>query len=246
MQTYGKERELGIWYWELVFADICYFPYHFFGRVLANSKFQIPNSCTQRQLRLLIKCFISSSKKLFTIPRQPGQPDCLFSLCAFHEHRPHCAHLAHARRGHLQIVAGAAGTPVQVGMRGIRGAIIVITIAAAGCGGNGPSGVSVCENQIPPPAACMTQCDPAPGAPTTCPGGYHCTADGKCDAVCTQGGGECGEGYRCTPDGRCVGNDECIGLECKIVKCDAQGKPPTSISGTVTTSVIGAMSLAGS
>lgn len=118
-------------------------------------------------------------------------------------------------------------------MRGIRGAIIVITIAAAGCGGNGPSGVSVCENQIPPPAACMTQCDPAPGAPTTCPGGYHCTADGKCDAVCTQGGGECGEGYRCTPDGRCVGNDECIGLECKIVKCDAQGKPPTSISGTV-------------
>jgi hypothetical protein len=118
-------------------------------------------------------------------------------------------------------------------MRGIRVAIIVIAIAAAGCGGDGPSGVSVCDNQVPPPAACMTQCDPAPGAPTTCPGGYHCTEDGKCDAVCTAGGGECGDGYRCTPDGRCAGNDECIGLECKIVKCDAQGKPPTSISGTV-------------
>jgi len=79
----------------------------------------------------------------------------------------------------------------------------------------------------------MTACDPSPGAPTTCPGGYHCTEDGKCDAVCTQSGGECGDGYRCTPDGRCAGNDECIGLECKIVKCQDQGKPSTTISGTV-------------
>ena len=118
-------------------------------------------------------------------------------------------------------------------MRGIWTAIVVVTIAAAGCGGSDPSGKSVCDNQIPPPAACMTQCDPAPNAPTTCPGGYHCTEDGKCDAVCTQGGNECGDGYRCTPDGRCAGNDECIGLECKIVKCDKMGMPPTSISGTV-------------
>ena len=118
-------------------------------------------------------------------------------------------------------------------MREIRFAIVVFAIAAAGCGGDGPSGKSVCDNQVPPPAACMTQCDPTPNAPTTCPGGYHCTEDGKCDAVCTQGGGECGDGYRCTPDGRCAGNDECIGLECKIVKCDKMGKPPTSISGIV-------------
>ncbi len=117
-------------------------------------------------------------------------------------------------------------------MRGIRVAIVV-AFAAAGCGGDGPSGVSQCETQVPAPPACMTACDPSPGAPTTCPGGYHCTEDGKCDALCTQTGNECGDGYRCTPDGRCVGNDECVGLECKIVKCQAQGKPSTTISGTV-------------
>ena len=79
----------------------------------------------------------------------------------------------------------------------------------------------------------MTQCDPAPGAPATCPGGYHCTEDGTCDAVCSQAGMECGDGYRCTPDGRCVGNDECVGLECKIKDCIKDGKPATTISGTV-------------
>ena len=111
--------------------------------------------------------------------------------------------------------------------------VSVVVWTAAACGGNGPSGVSVCENQVPPPAACQTACDPSPGAPTTCPGGYHCTEDGKCDAVCTQGGNECGDGYRCTPDGRCAGNDECIGLECQIVDCAKQGMPSTTISGTV-------------
>jgi hypothetical protein len=79
----------------------------------------------------------------------------------------------------------------------------------------------------------MTQCDPTPGAPATCPGGYHCTEDGVCDAVCSQAGMECGDGYRCTPDGRCVGNDDCIGLECKIKDCAKDGKPLTTISGTV-------------
>ena len=79
----------------------------------------------------------------------------------------------------------------------------------------------------------MTQCDPAPGAPATCPGGYHCTEDGFCDAKCTPGGMECGDGYRCTPDGRCVGEDECVGLECNIKDCEKDSKPPTTISGTV-------------
>ena len=79
----------------------------------------------------------------------------------------------------------------------------------------------------------MTQCDPSPNAPATCPGGYHCTEDGHCDAVCTAAGNECGDGYRCTPDGRCVGNDECVGLECKIKDCAKDGKPLTTISGTV-------------
>jgi hypothetical protein len=79
----------------------------------------------------------------------------------------------------------------------------------------------------------MTQCDPSPGAAATCPGGYHCSADGTCDARCTVTGAECGEDFRCTPDGRCVAEDDCVGLECNVAKCDAQGKPPTTISGTV-------------
>jgi hypothetical protein len=79
----------------------------------------------------------------------------------------------------------------------------------------------------------MTQCDPTPGAPATCPGGYHCTEDGTCDALCSQAGMECGDGYRCTPDGRCVGEDACVGLECDIKDCAKDGKPLTTISGTV-------------
>jgi len=79
----------------------------------------------------------------------------------------------------------------------------------------------------------MTRCDPSPGAKVTCPGGYHCTPDGTCDAVCTASGGECGDDYRCTPDGNCVRANDCVGLECDIVKCTQQSKPPTTISGQV-------------
>jgi hypothetical protein len=79
----------------------------------------------------------------------------------------------------------------------------------------------------------MQACDPSPGAPNTCPAGYHCAPDGHCDAFCTPGGGECGAGYTCTPDGRCKGDGECTGLECNIVDCNAQGKPSTTIKGTV-------------
>lgn len=79
----------------------------------------------------------------------------------------------------------------------------------------------------------MTECDPTPGVPNTCPGGYHCAPDGFCDARCTPTGNECGDGYRCTPEGRCVGVDECVGLECNIVDCDAQGLPATTVTGTV-------------
>lgn len=79
----------------------------------------------------------------------------------------------------------------------------------------------------------MSSCDPSPGAGATCPGGYHCSADGQCDALCTPSGNECGDGYRCTPDGRCVGDDDCVGLECNVVSCTQQGKPPTTITGTV-------------
>jgi len=64
---------------------------------------------------------------------------------------------------------------------------------------------SVCS-EVPPPAACMTACDPAPGAANQCPVGYHCSGDGSCDAQCTATGGQCGDGYKCTDDGYCVDN----------------------------------------
>jgi hypothetical protein len=79
----------------------------------------------------------------------------------------------------------------------------------------------------------MTECDPSPGAANSCPGGYHCAPDGFCDALCTPGGNECGDGYTCTTDGRCKGDDDCEGLECQVAACTNQGKPDTTISGTV-------------
>lgn len=92
---------------------------------------------------------------------------------------------------------------------------------------------SLCANQVPPPAACNTPCDPAPGAPSECEAGYHCSADGKCDTFCTQGGGECGEGYNCTSDGFCVsdgnGSDDPIidAADCPAVHVTAMKKIPT-------------------
>jgi hypothetical protein len=53
----------------------------------------------------------------------------------------------------------------------------------------------------------MVACDPSPGAPSSCPGGFHCTPDGHCDALCTPGGSDCGDGYSCTTDGNCVPDD---------------------------------------
>ncbi len=116
-------------------------------------------------------------------------------------------------------------------MRAVHLVSALLVLAAAACGSN--HGKSVCDNQVPPPAACMTQCDPSPGAANTCPSGYHCAADGFCDALCTPGGNECGDGYVCTADGRCKGEDECTGLECNIVDCTSKGMPETTISGTV-------------
>ena len=108
---------------------------------------------------------------------------------------------------------------------------LVVSFAAA-CGGN-THGKSVCDNTVPPPAACMTTCNPQPGAANTCPAGYHCTPDGKCDAVCTPTGGECGSGYTCTADGQCDPVGACQGLQCNVVDCAKKNMPSTSISGTV-------------
>jgi hypothetical protein len=110
----------------------------------------------------------------------------------------------------------------------MRAFVLLLFIAA--CGGS--RGQSVCENQIPPPAACMQTCDPTPGAPKTCPSGFYCNPDGRCDAQCTQGGSECGDGYTCSANGECV-SGECKGLQCQIVNCTKQGLPPTTISGKV-------------
>jgi hypothetical protein len=103
---------------------------------------------------------------------------------------------------------------------------------AAACGGN-HNGQSVCDNVVPPPAACMTACDSQPGAPNTCPGGYHCTPDGHCDAQCTQSGTECGDGFHCTSDGQCEEDGACQGIGCDVVKCESMGMPATTISGKV-------------
>ena len=99
-------------------------------------------------------------------------------------------------------------------MRGtlLSSAVFSIAVLAA-CGSNHNAGQSVCDNVVPAPAACMQACDPSPGAANTCPSGYHCTPDGKCDAVCTTGGGECGDGFTCTSDGQCQQIGACEGIQ---------------------------------
>src|SRR5438067_8722650 len=103
------------------------------------------------------------------------------------------------------------GAHVAVHARMIRRAIYLsyFTILVA-CGGhNNPS--SLCQ-QVPAPPACMVSCDPSPGAPDTCPSGYHCSPDGRCDAVCTLNGGQCGDGYVCTADGSCISSGSGSGM----------------------------------
>lgn len=82
-----------------------------------------------------------------------------------------------------------------------RALLLGLALLTAACGSK--SFGSLCANQVPPPAACNTACDPLPGAQNACPMGFHCSADGKCDTLCTQKGNECGDGYSCTPDGFC-------------------------------------------
>ncbi|HEU4732565.1 MAG TPA: carboxypeptidase-like regulatory domain-containing protein [Kofleriaceae bacterium] len=111
--------------------------------------------------------------------------------------------------------------------------VLGCVLLATACGSK--SFGSLCDNQVPPPAACNTACDPKPGAANTCPAGYFCSADGACDAQCTPTGGQCGDGYSCTTDGRCVGGDTppCQGLQCQVTDCEKQGMPATTITGTV-------------
>lgn len=76
----------------------------------------------------------------------------------------------------------------------------LLVAAVTGCG---PRNADSLCNQVPAPAACAQACDPTPGAMNTCPSGYHCSPDGKCDLQCTQGGGECPDGDVCSTDGYC-------------------------------------------
>lgn len=77
---------------------------------------------------------------------------------------------------------------------------VMFAATVAGCGPKNPE--SLC-NQTPAPTACQTVCDPQPGAPNTCPTGYHCSPGGMCDLQCTQGGGQCPDGQSCSTDGYC-------------------------------------------
>lgn len=94
-----------------------------------------------------------------------------------------------------------------------------VAASAAACGPKS-SNDSLCS-VVPAPAACQTACDPSPGATNTCPGGYHCSPDGKCDLQCTQGGGECGTGYVCSNDGQCnsdgTGSSHDVDANCPAV-----------------------------
>ena len=120
-------------------------------------------------------------------------------------------------------------------MRGtwLSSAVFSVAAVLTACGANHNAGQSVCDNVVPAPAACMQACDPSPGASNTCPTGYHCTPDGKCDAVCTQGGSECGDGFTCTTDGQCQQIGACEGIQCNIVACADMNMPATTISGKV-------------
>jgi hypothetical protein len=83
-----------------------------------------------------------------------------------------------------------------------RGLLFGFALLLVGCGDK--TFESLCTAQVPPPAACATECSPS--AANNCPGGFHCATDGKCDLFCTQAGNECGEGYSCTADGFCSKN----------------------------------------
>jgi len=113
----------------------------------------------------------------------------------------------------------------------IRVLLFGFALLATACGSKGPS--SLCDNQVPAPAACNTPCDPTPGAANTCAAGYHCNPDRKCDAVCRPGDNRCGDGNMCTSDGECVPTGTFEGLQCQVTNCNSKNMPPTTISGTV-------------
>jgi hypothetical protein len=79
----------------------------------------------------------------------------------------------------------------------------------------------------------MQACDPLPGAPNTCPAGFHCSPDGMCDAQCTVGGGQCGSGYTCTADGTCVDDGTGPGPGGPDASCPAVNFTPMPVTPSI-------------
>ena len=100
---------------------------------------------------------------------------------------------------------------------------------AIGCG---PKEFGSLCTEVPAPPACETACDPLPGAANSCPAGFHCAADGKCDAQCTQFGNECGEGYACTADGYCI-DDSGPGMSGPDANCPAINFTPMPVTPSI-------------
>jgi hypothetical protein len=102
-----------------------------------------------------------------------------------------------------------------------RAVLLGIALLATACGNKAFQ--SLCANQVPPPAACNTLCDPSPGAQNACPAGYHCSADGN----------ECGNGYSCTSDGFCQTNGGGSGPPPPDADCPAVHFAATKTTPTV-------------
>jgi hypothetical protein len=114
-----------------------------------------------------------------------------------------------------------------------RAFLLGLVVLTAACGGNKtPQQDSVCGSPVPPPA-CTTTCDPAAGAPMTCPAGFHCASSHKCDSLCTANSNDCGDGYECTSDGFCIskgpgnGTDEEPDAFCPTVQFTAKATIPS-------------------
>jgi hypothetical protein len=108
----------------------------------------------------------------------------------------------------------------------------VLFVVGAACSPHTPNGADLCTT-IPTPAACAQQCDPTPGASNTCPGGFHCSPDGKCDAQCTPSGGQCGDGYTCTSDGQCMNDGSGSSDPGPDASCPAVHYTPTKVTPSI-------------
>jgi hypothetical protein len=110
-----------------------------------------------------------------------------------------------------------------------RGLLFGFALLLVGCGDK--TFESLCTAQVPPPAACASECSPS--AANNCPGGFHCATGGKCDLFCTQAGNECGDGYACTSDGFCSKNGGGGGGAMPDSACPALHFTPSRTTPTV-------------